>query len=531
MKGKRIFNNRPLCFVALFLALGLIIGEVMYPFPKLFRLIPTVLSLGAVIGLFSFAKTRKFGYIAVSFLVGIVAMCGANDVYDSRFIPMMDTKIQGTVDSEIILEDGSTVFYVKDIVVEGYNLDGRAYVTVYDGDDPDFRAGDVVVVDGTISFNDHDWFDTYYSVAVNKSSYYYIRGNYAVKVADGKPSFPLNLQLNIKQMFYDNMDEESAMICQALILGDKFGIDGNLYEGIKSSGLAHVLAVSGLHVTALASAILMLLKKTKLKPWISFVLVAIFTFFYVMLCGFTASSMRAYIMTLVLNYGVLFGYKYDKLSSLSLATIVLMLFRPQNIMDVGFLLSAFSVFGIFSYYPTFKGWGNLAIEKMGLGKRMKEDGKFLHFADKGAKKCLDGVVESASISMSANLMTFPLVGYSFQSVPVLFALSNIVILPYMMFIFIFLIVITLFCQLTTLWAVVSIMQILLLPLRWWTEFIGSISWASIDAPLAIFFMIAWLVVAVCSSKFIFIERKGKIVTSSLLMVLFLIINLVALILQ
>ena len=67
-------------------------------------------------------------------------------------------------------------------------------------------------------------------------------------------------------MFYENMDGDSAMICSALILGDKFGIDDNLYDGIKASGLAHVLAVSGLHVTALASAILALLKKTGLKP-------------------------------------------------------------------------------------------------------------------------------------------------------------------------------------------------------------------------------------------------------------------------
>ena len=531
MKGKRIFNNRPLCFVALFLALGLIVGEVMYPFHKLYRLIPAVLSLGAVIGLFSFAKTRKFGYIAVSFLVGLVAMCGANDVYDSRYIPTIDATVQGTVDSEIVLDGNKTVFYVKDIVIDGYQLDGRAYVTTYDTLDPNFRAGDIVEIDGTISFNEHNWFDTYYSVAVNKSNYYFIRGDYAVKVADGKPDFPLNLQLNIKQMFYDNMDEESAMICQALILGDKFGIDDNLYDGIKSSGLAHVLAVSGLHVTALASAILLLLKKTKLKPWISFILVAIFTFFYVMLCGFTASSVRAYIMTLVLNFGILFGFKYDKISSLSLATIVLMLFRPQNIMDVGFLLSVFSVFGIFAYYRTLKEWGSAVVNKVGVGKRCKEDGKFLYFADKSTKKCLDGVVESVSISMSANLMTFPLIGYFFQSIPVFFILSNIVILPYMMFIFIFLIVITVFCQITTLWAGASIMQFLLLPLRWWTGFIGSLSWASIDTPLALFFMIAWLVVAVCSSKYIFIDRKGKIVTSSLLLALFLIINLTLLILQ
>lgn len=515
MKTKRIFNNRPICIFALFLALGLLIGEVMYPFDKLFRLIPAVLSLVAVIGLFSFSKTRKFGYIAVAFLIGFLALCGANDIYDSRKIPDLTAEIQATVDSEIIIDGNKTVFYVKDIVIDGQDLDGRAYVSIYGDDAPSYRAGDIVNIYGNIEFREHQWFDSYYSVAVNKSSYYNIWGNYAYKIADGNPSFPLNLQLSIKQMFYENMDEDSAMICQALILGDKFGIDDTLYDGIKASGLAHVLAVSGLHVTALATAILALLKKTRLKPAISLSIVGVLTFFYVMLCGFTASSIRAFVMTMVLNFGTMMGYKYDKLNSLSLASIVILITRPQSIVDVGFLLSVFSVMGIFTYYNTFSGWGNTAIAKIGLGKRKKEDGKFLHFLDRATTKCLRGITESASVSMSANLFTFPLVGYFFGSIPVLFMISNIVILPYMMFIFIFLIIITLFCQITTLWSGVQVMQYLLLPLRSWTGFIGSISWANLDIGLSAFFIILWLVGAIMSSKYIFTNRKVKITAVAL----------------
>ena len=526
---KRIFNNRPICFVALFLAMGLLIGEVLYPFNKLFRLIPAVLSLIAVIGLFSFPKTRKFGYMAVSFLVGLVAICGANDVYDSRQIPDMTTTIQATVDSEIVVEGGKTAFYVKDIVVEGYALDGRAYVSVYGDDAPTYRAGDIVKIYGDITFNDHQWFDTYYAVAVNKSSYYNIWADSVYQVADGKPSFPLNLQLNIKSMFYENMDGDSAMICQALVLGDKFGIDDSLYDGIKASGLAHVLAVSGLHVTALASAILALLKKTKLKPIISLSIVGVLTFFYVLMCGFTASSLRAFIMTIVLNFGGIMGYKYDKLNSLSIASILILLIRPQSIMDVGFLLSVFSVFGIFTYYNTFKQWGVLAVEKVGLGKRAKEDGKFLYCLDKGATKCVTGIFESASVSISATLMTLPLIGYFFGEIPVLFVLSNIIILPYMMFIFIILFIITLFCQITTLWGGVTIMQFLLLPLRSWAGFVGSLSWANIDIAVGVFFIIGWLVSAVLSSKYIFMNRKGKIATTVLWLALFITIVVLCLV--
>ena len=481
----------------------------------MYRLIPAVLSLIAVIGLFSFAKTRRFGYIAVSFLVGLVAMCGANDVYDSRSIVDQTAIVQGTVDSEIVVEDGKTYFYVKDLVLDGYDLDGRAYVRVYTDDAPDYRPGDIVNIYGKITFNEHNWFDSYYAVSINKSSYYAIWADYAYKVADGKPSFPLNIQLSIKQMFYENMDEDSAMICQALILGDKFGIDDDLYNGIKSSGLAHVLAVSGLHVTALASALLALLKKTKLKSIISLSIAGVLTFVYVMLCGFTASSIRAFVMTMVLNFGSIMGYKYDKLNSLSIASIVILLLRPQSVMDVGFLLSVFSVLGIFTHYNTFSEWGNKLIERVGLGKSNKHDNKAVAFLDKSATKAIRGITESASVSMSATLFTFPFIGHFFKSVPILFMVSNIIMLPYVMFIFIFLIIITLFCQITTFWGGVQIMQYLLLPLLKWTEFVGSLPWSNLMVSLSPFFIVAWVIGAVLSSKYIFTGRKAKIATVSL----------------
>ena len=517
---KRIFNYRPVCIFALFLTVGLLIGEVLYPFNKLYRLIPAVLSALCVIGLFSFSKTRRFGYTAVALLLGIVAMCGANDVYDSRMVPNGHTSIQATVDSEIVVEDGMTAFYVKDVVFDDKILEGRAYVRVSGDDRPEFGAGDVVVIQGNFQFKDHQWFDTFYSVSVNQKTYYNMWATTVQKVADGKPDFPLSWQLSIKQMFYENTDGNTAMICQALVLGDKFGIDDNLYDGIKSSGLAHVLAVSGLHVTALASAILFLLKRTKIKPVISFIAVAVITFFYVMMCGFTASSIRAFVMTLVLNFGVMMGFKYDKLSSLSLATILLMVFRPQSLMDVGFLLSVFAVLGIFAYQGKFKGWFVAVYDKVGLSRKLKSDNKAVDFAGKMIGKGWNRVADITSVSLSANVMTLPIVAHFFKAVPVLFILSNLLILPYLMFIYIILLIITVFCQLTTLWGLSVVMQFLILPFRLWTEFVGSIPWANIDVNVTVFFIVAWIVSAILCSKYVFMKRRTRVIAVALWLAVF-----------
>ncbi len=517
---RRVFNYRPLSMVALFLAVGLLVGECLYGFNTLFRLIPIVLSISIGIGLFIFKRTRRFTYFAVTFLIGVLAMCGANDVYDSRRIDGGYASIQATVDSEIVAENDSIAFYAKDIVLDGESLRGRTYVKVNDVTVPDFRAGDVVVIYGNIEFKEHLRFDSYYAVAVNKKAYYNMWGKSVYKVADGKPSFPLNLQLNIKQMFYENLDGETAMICQALVLGDKFGIDDDLYDGIKDSGLAHVLAVSGLHVTAFASAILYLLKKTKIKPIISFILVAAVTFFYVLMCGFTASSLRAFIMTLVLNFGVCMGYKYDKMSSLSLAGVVLMLVRPQTIMDVGFLLSMFSVLGIFMFYSTFKTPYLKLRDKVNLVDKSKDKGNVVVFISKAIDKGATKVADITAVSLSANIMTYPFVGHFFGSFPILFVASNVLILPYLMFIYIILLIITVFCQLTTLWGGVGIMQILLVPLRAWCNFVGSLEWSTVNISVSLTMILAWVVSAIAASKYVFMKRRIRFIFIALWLALF-----------
>lgn len=234
-------------------------------------------------------------------------------------------------------------------------------------------------------------------------------------------------------------------------------------------------------------------------------------------------------MTAVLNFGVMMGFKYDKMSSLSLAGAILLITRPQSIMDAGFLLSMFSVLGIFTYYKTFKNTVEKVRLKLGFGNKKIEDGKGIFLLDRGFTKCYNKVGDVVSVSLSANLMTTPLIAYFFKSVPVLFILSNIIILPYLMFIYLILLIITLFCQLTTLWGGVTIMQILLKPFVAWTDFIGTLDWSTIDFSATVFLVIAWIVSAILSSKYIFVNKRFKFVAVTLWLALFGVIITLALI--
>ncbi len=513
MKRARLINNRPTCFVALFLVVGILVAEAMYGVGKLYYLIPTVLFALVAVGLFSFKKTRKFCYMAVALLVGFLAMTGANDVYDSKLTSVDDYfVVQGKIDSEIAVDD-RTEFFIKDIYLGETEVEGRAKVFISSTSAPDYGVGDTIVLIGHVSSLDHERFDTLYATSFSNEYYYRIYGGEISKVADGSPSFPRNIQISIKQTFHENLDYNTASICQALVLGDKFGMDEDLQESVQVSGLAHVLAVSGLHVTTLATALYMVLKKLKVKPKVSLVVVTILTLLYSMLCSFTPSSLRACIMTFVLNFASAYGYKQDNLSSLSLAAIILLLINPTNILNVGFLLSFTSVLGIFLAYRPLSNLGRKAVEKLspkhGFGNRLSE---------------------TLSVSLSANLVSLPFAAYFFGTIPVLFLVSNLVILPYLMFIYLILLLITVFVQVTTLSGLVFVMQPLLFPFVKWVEFVGSISWAQLDASLSVVLIVFYIVGCLCCSRYVFLKKSTKVTIAVLLTASFLTVQTLSLVL-
>ena len=109
---RRLFNDRPACFAALAVTLGVITVEGIYPADPLFRLIPLLIAAAVAAVLLALPKTRKRGYIAVFFLIGVVAMSAACDIYDSR-LPEGGTGVfTARVDSEINAEDGRLSFVI-----------------------------------------------------------------------------------------------------------------------------------------------------------------------------------------------------------------------------------------------------------------------------------------------------------------------------------------------------------------------------------------------------------------------------------
>ncbi len=150
----------------------------------------------------------------------------------------------------------------------------------------------------------------------------------------------------IKDSLYDGLDENEFSIAYAMLLGNSDYMDEQVLSSYRSAGVAHIFAVSGLHIGFLSVALNFILNKLGAKRWVKALVIIPTLFFYSGVCGFTASSLRASIMSAVMLLLSIKGERYDGISSISIAAIIILLFNPMDMFCVGFILSFSIVLGI-----------------------------------------------------------------------------------------------------------------------------------------------------------------------------------------
>ena len=208
---------------------------------------------------------------------------------------------------------------------------------------------------------------------------------------------------------FDN--ERDAGVANALLIGDKSGIDEETRLTYTATGAVHVLAVSGLHTGIISAIVVFLLGGIfgSRLPWLQFGLLTATLGAYVALTGFAPSVIRASVM-----FAVVFGGRYWRkdaqgLNSLGVAAVLTLLYDPGLLLTLGFQLSYLAVAGIMLFYAP-------------LRQRL-----LTPFAR------LDPASELAAVSVAATLGTFPVTIYYFHQFPVYFALSGVIAVPLVMY--------------------------------------------------------------------------------------------------
>lgn len=154
------------------------------------------------------------------------------------------------------------------------------------------------------------------------------------------------LRALIRDTLYDNLSYDTASVCYGMLLGDTRNVDDEALDNFRYGGIAHLFAVSGLHIGLIYGIFSFILRRLRLNRFVSAGVLLFAIIFYAGICGFTVSSVRAVIMCAAGLSARLFYVKSDDFNNLALAVILILLISPLNLFSVGFQLSVCAIGGI-----------------------------------------------------------------------------------------------------------------------------------------------------------------------------------------
>ena len=201
-----------------------------------------------------------------------------------------------------------------------------------------------------------------------------------------------------RRYIFEKVQNKLGVRKASLITSVSFGYKNELDEDHRtlmgSLGISHAISVSGLHLVLIYS----LLKKI-LGVKISLGI----TLIYVLFSGALAPAIRAYIMIVIMNIGKVVKRNYNPLAAISLSGIILLLMKPYYIYNLGFILSFLATLGIILF-----------------NKRI----------NKSMYKLPNFIRGTIAISISAQVLTLPVIILYFNEVSLNFIIGNIIVIPF-----------------------------------------------------------------------------------------------------
>ena len=242
----------------------------------------------------------------------------------------------------------------------------------------------------------------------------YVAGNrWKVRaMADAEVSLRLRMaryRQSLSAQYFSHLGSEEAAIAAAMSLGDKRSLDAAQRQSFSATGVSHVLALSGLHLGILFSLYSLLfvnrLRSRRGRVFASLVGVALLWGF-ALLVGFPLSLVRATVMFTLWQLSVVLYSERSSLNNLALAALLILLFSPASLFDIGFQLSFTSVFFILLLTPH--------IPRPRWLRR---------------SRLLALVYGWLTVSIVAQIGTGPLVAYYFHTIPLVGLLGNLLAIP------------------------------------------------------------------------------------------------------
>ncbi|MBI4824827.1 MAG: DNA internalization-related competence protein ComEC/Rec2 [Nitrospirae bacterium] len=295
-----------------------------------------------------------------------------------------------------------------------------------------------------------------------------------------------------------SLSHDNASFNNAIITGLKRGMGQDVLDHFSSTGLTHLLSISGTHFGLLAFLIFQFVKRSAgflpdkafkamtiyITPTQAAVIVTMpLLVFYMLLAGAGAPAVRSFIMAFIYMLALLIGRRGQWLNSLSIAAFIILLWQPDELFGLSFQLSFIAVLSLGLIMEN-----NEETEQATDSQKTEKKERVFLYVDKFAKSLKSSIL----ITIAAVMGTAPLIALYFKQFPLVSPLTNLIITPIVCFIILPLGFLTGFASL--------LFDLQTLPLSWLlntatgftlylTEIFSNIPYANIHVPNPSFLMI------------------------------------------
>lgn len=202
--------------------------------------------------------------------------------------------------------------------------------------------------------------------------------------------------------------EREAGVAEALLIGYRDDLDKGLVQAYSNTGVVHIIAISGMHLGIIYLVLVWLLKplrKIKYLKWLEPVIILSVLWIFTMLAAGVPSILRSAVMFTFIVLGKTIDRKSSIYNTLAASAFVMLCINPYFLWDAGFQLSYAAVVSIVIFSIPVYNWFYIQ------------------------NKSIDFFWKLTSVTIAAQILTLPIIAYTFHQFPNLFLLTNCLIVP------------------------------------------------------------------------------------------------------
>lgn len=257
--------------------------------------------------------------------------------------------------SAVVTEFPEKTDYGNKLIIRVLTEDGpriKTILYIYDDATIALKPGDEITVTARFALSsvmNNEETDLFVSKGIYLLAY--TNGDYSKTGSDFSIKYiPQYIKNAIKSEILESFPKDIVGFMQALIIGDKTLLSKEIFliNAMSTSGISHVIAVSGMHIVFLIGLINLMIRRKRLASLISVVMI----FLFMAVVGFSPSVTRAGILQLFIISAPLFRRESDSITSLSAALMLLLIFNPYAATGVGLQLSFAASLGIILITPS-----------------------------------------------------------------------------------------------------------------------------------------------------------------------------------